>query len=116
MDWGKLASVDLSGCDHEFIQNKGKIKEFIGALCRVIGMKPVGEPVIKKFGEGSLEGYSAFQFIETSSITIHLDDKISDRAFIDIFSCKDFDAKKAEKFSRDFFNAKNSKLKVITRK
>ena len=116
MFWGKLASVNLYGCDHSLLQSKDGIRKYLVGLCKVIKMKRMGEPIIKKFGEGNLEGYSAMQFIETSSVTLHLDDKMGDRAFIDIFSCKDFSAKEAEKFSKDFFKAKKSKMKVFIRK
>ena len=81
---------------------------FITALCQEIGMKAYGEPMIEKFAEGHLEGYSVLQFIETSSITIHFDDKIGDRAFIDIFSCKYFDANQAKEFCRQYFEAKEA--------
>lgn len=79
-----------------------------------IDMKRFGEPKIQRFGDGPLEGYSAFQFIETSSITIHFDE-IENRAFIDVFSCKDFDENIVEEFSKKFFNAKKSKMKYFLR-
>ena len=66
-----------------------------------------GEPHIERFAEGELEGYSAMQFIETSSVTMHFDET-EDRAFIDIFSCKFFDHAQAEKFCKEFFEGKKS--------
>lgn len=114
MFWGKLASINLYDCDPNFIKDKKKIKDYIIDLCRIIDMKRHGEPMIERFAEGSLEGYSAMQFIETSSITVHFDET-ENRAFIDIFSCKDFDEKEAEKFSCDFFMAKKSKMKILIR-
>ncbi|MCL5730081.1 MAG: S-adenosylmethionine decarboxylase [Candidatus Pacearchaeota archaeon] len=115
MFWGKLASINLYNCDHNLIQDKRYIKKYILEVCKVIDMKRFGKPIIKKLGSGSLEGVSAFQFIETSSITMHFDDKIKNRAFIDIFSCKDFDEKKAEEFSKSFFGAEKSISKVMIR-
>lgn len=114
MFWGKLASINLYGCDSKFIKNKVKIGEYILGLCKVIDMKRHGKPMIERFAEGALEGYSAMQFIETSSITIHFDET-ENRAFIDIFSCKEFDEKKAEKFSGDFFKAEKSRMTVLIR-
>jgi len=114
MKWGKLVIIDLSGCNKEFIKDKSKIKEFIIKLCKIIDMKRFGPTRIKRFGTGKLEGYSAIQFLESSSITIHFDE-IKNRAFIDIFSCKNFDSKIAEKFSKDFFEAKRSKRKIFLR-
>ncbi|HCC22684.1 TPA: S-adenosylmethionine decarboxylase [Candidatus Falkowbacteria bacterium] len=113
--WGLIAVINLSGCDHRMIQSPTKIKLFVKQLCKRIKMVPYGPTMVKKFGTGSLEGYSALQFIETSSITLHFDDKGGDRAFIDIFSCKYFEATDALDFSREFFQAKKSKMKVIVR-
>ena len=111
--WGKLAVIDLRGCN-ERIKEKAEIKRFIQKLCIIIGMKRVGPTKVKRFGKGKLEGYSAFQFIETSSITCHLDET-KNRAFIDIFSCKDFDTKKAVDFSKRFFQAQETQSRSIIR-
>ncbi len=106
--WGLLASINLYGCNKEKITTPAIFKEFLAALTKEIDMKAHGEPMIEKFAEGHLEGYSVLQFIETSSITIHFDDKIGDRAFIDIFSCKYFDADKAKAFCQNYFEAKDA--------
>jgi len=108
--WGQLLSVDLRKCDNSFLTNPKKLKEFSKKICKEIGMVAFGEPIIKRFGEGSLEGYSMMQFIMTSSITVHLDE-IGSRAFIDIFSCKRFDVKKAKDFCKTFFKAKSISCK-----
>ncbi len=113
MGWGKLAVIDLYECNNK-IRNKKEIKKFIQKLCQLIKMKKVGPTRVKKFGKGNLKGYSAFQFIETSSITCHFDE-IQNRAFIDVFSCKNFNAQKANNFSKEFFDAKNTKLKLFIR-
>jgi len=114
MNWGKLAVIDLYGCNEKYIKDKSKIKEFVIKLCKVIDMKRFGSARIKRFGEGRLGGYSVMQFIQTSSITIHFDEQ-ENRAFIDIFSCKNFDSKVAEKFSKDFFKAEKSRKKILLR-
>ncbi|MEK7653040.1 MAG: S-adenosylmethionine decarboxylase [Patescibacteria group bacterium] len=113
--WGLLASIDLSGCDHKMIQSPKDIKNFVLALIKKIKMKAHGPMYLKKFGEKSLAGHSVMQFIETSSVTVHLDDKLGDRAFIDIFSCKFFNPNEAKKFAKTYFKAKKSRLKVLLR-
>jgi len=77
-------------------------------------MTRYGKAMIKRFGEGTLEGYSALQFIETSSVTMHFDE-VKNRAFIEIFSCKFFNPKRAEVFCRKFLQAKRSRLKHFLR-
>ncbi|MFA4872250.1 MAG: S-adenosylmethionine decarboxylase [Patescibacteria group bacterium] len=113
--WGMLASIDLAGCDHDLIQSPKAIKEFVKKLVRLLKMKAHGPTRVEKFAESSLEGYSAFQFIETSSITTHCDDKEGDRVFIDIFSCCFFEPDPAEKFCKNFFKGKKSKMKILFR-
>jgi len=115
MFWGKLASINLYECDSELIKNKRYIRKFVKELCKEINMKTYGKLLIKRFGKGKLNGISALQFIETSSITLHFDET-QNRAFIDIFSCKDFNENKSEKFSKNFFKAKSSSKKVLIRK
>ncbi len=114
MKWGTLASINLYKCDKEKIRNKKEIKSFITKLCKEINMKKFGSTKIKRFGKNKLKGYSAFQFIQTSSIIIHFDET-QNRAFIDIFSCKKFNEGKAEEFSKEFFKAKKSNRKVLNR-
>jgi hypothetical protein len=55
-----------------------------------IGMRAYGPLVLQRFGTGDLEGWSAMQFIETSTITVHADE-VARRCFVDIFSCQAFD-------------------------
>ena len=111
--WGNLAIINLYGCNNS-IKNKKKIKEFVALLTKEIKMNPVGKTQIKRFGAGKLKGYSAIQFIETSSITIHFDER-ENRAFIDIFSCMPFNEKKVATFSRKFFKAEKSTAKMMKR-
>lgn len=99
--WGMSASIDLRDCNPEQLTNPDLIKQFILELVASIGMKAHGKPRVEQFGDGDLQGYSALQFIETSSITFHGDDKTGNRAFIDIFSCKFFDPGAAETFCLD---------------
>ncbi len=112
--WGLVASIDLYECNREFISSATKIKQLIDELCARIGMKQYGAPLIQRFAEGTLEGYSAMQFIETSSITMHFDET-ENRAFIDIFSCKCFEPSDAERFCKEFLAATSSKVKYFFR-
>ncbi len=113
--FGQLCIIDLNGCDETLVRDGSGLKKFMIELCKVIEMKAFGKPFVKRFGKGNLKGYSGVQLIETSNIAVHLDE-FKNRVFIDIFSCKEFDSVKAEKFSINFFKAKNSTMKVIDRK
>lgn len=112
--WGKSVSIDLSECAHDRLINGELLKEFIAEVIKIVGMEAHGPCYVDRFGEGEIEGYSAMQFIKTSSITVHLDE-IGNRAFIDIFSCKHFEAAPAEKYAKKFFGAKSSKVVELER-
>ena len=66
-------------------------------------MKAYGPPVLEHFAEHIPEaaGYSLVQLIETSAITEHF------YAYIDIFSCKDFEAEPPVSVVRTAFRPKH---------
>ena len=112
--WGKSVAIDLHECDHNRVNSKELLESFVKEVIDVVNMQAHGQCHIDRFGEGELEGYSAIQFIETSSITVHLDE-VGNRAYIDIFSCKDFDANVALEFCQKYFGAKITKMTVLDR-
>ena len=113
--WGRSASVDLHHCDPELVKNPAAIKRFVKQLVKELKMKAVGPTLVKRFGHGQLRGYSMIQFIETSTITAHFDEK-GDRAFLDIFSCKKYAPKKVALFCKKYFKAKDYVLYVEERR
>lgn len=102
--WGVLLAISLHDCHPDKLDDPDLLQQFVSSLIKRIKMKPHGKCLIDRFGHGQLYGLSAMQFIETSTITVHID-KPGQRVFIDIFSCKDFDAKGARRFCQEFFQA-----------
>jgi S-adenosylmethionine/arginine decarboxylase-like enzyme len=88
--WGMLAAIDLHGADRARLADPDSIRRFVPTLVAAIGMRAHGPLMIDRFGDDELEGWSALQFIETSSITVHADE-VFGRCFIDVFSCRAFD-------------------------
>lgn len=113
--WGMTLSLDLDECDYYQITESELMKDFIKKLCDEIEMIQHGEPIIDNFAEGDLEEHSLMQFIETSSITAHFDDKKGHRAFIDIFSCQWFDTEKATAFCKKHLTAKTVEMSIMLR-
>jgi S-adenosylmethionine decarboxylase len=74
----------------------------VPTVIAAIGMRAHGPLMIDRFGDEELEGWSALQFIETSSITIHADE-VFGRCFIDVFSCRPFDADAAAAIAVEHF-------------
>ena len=99
-------SIDLVDCN-DHVTDPYVIKNFANGLCDVIDMTPYGDPQTPYFGENSeiTKGHSLLQFVETSSITGHFSDHYKS-AHIDIFSCKDFDEKKALKYCIKIFGGR----------
>jgi S-adenosylmethionine/arginine decarboxylase-like enzyme len=89
--WGMLAAIDLHGCQRRRLEDPNSIRVFVPDVIDAIGMRAYGPLRLERFGDGELEGWSAMQFIETSSITIHTDE-FTGRCFVDVFSCRAFDA------------------------
>ncbi len=112
--WGLSASIDLQNCDPDTIRSRNKIQAYVVALCDLIGMKRYGDCQIVHFGEGRVAGYSMTQLIETSLISGHFANA-TNRAYLDIFSCKGYDPAVVEAFSREFFGAASSASSVTLR-
>ena len=111
--WGQLAAVDLHGCDRERLADPDVIRRFVPALVDAIGMRAHGPLGLERFGDGELEGWSAMQFIETSSITLHADE-VGGRCFVDIFSCRPFAAAVAADVAVEHFGGRPT-LTVLRR-
>ena len=60
------------------------------------------------------KGSSAVQFILTSSIVIHTLDLL-EAVYINIFSCKKYDTELAERITKEWFGASESKTHFIER-
>ena len=104
--WGVASSIDIYDCDPETIRSAGKIKEFVKKLCDLIEMKRYGETMVVHFGEEErVAGFSMVQLIETSLISAHFAN-LTNTVYLDVFSCKPYDIKTVEKFSREFFKGK----------
>ena len=106
--WGKHLIIDMSAGDRERVQSARDIRHFVEALVETIGMKAYGAPVLERFVEHVPEaaGYPAVQLIETSAITGHFCDCSGD-AYIDTFSCKDFEAELAVAVVRAAFRSEH---------
>jgi len=112
--WGKSIAIDLYECDHAKLVDAAGLKIFIAELIKSVDMVAHGPCYVERFGSSDLLGYSAMQFIETSAITVHLDE-VGNRAFIDLFSCKPFEGKRPTEVAIKYFGAKSHKLTELER-
>ena len=82
--------------------------------CELYFWDDVGIPAKEKQNLPHTKGTSAVQFILTSNITIHTLDLLK-AAYINIFSCKQFDKEVAEKITKEWFAAKQCRTIFIER-
>ncbi|MFO7965277.1 MAG: S-adenosylmethionine decarboxylase [Desulfobacterales bacterium] len=108
--------MDLYGCDPAQIASEAAIRDYAVKLCKLLKMKPYGDPQTPYFGENQehTKGYSLLQFIETSSITGHFSEHTR-AAYINIFSCKWYDMAAAENFTKKHFGAGRVNSRFIVR-
>jgi len=95
--FGPHLTLDLSECDPRKLSDLSQIYDLLDELPDVIGMHKITPPYtfIYRPSENPSEwGVSGFVIIAESHISIHT---FPDRnaAFVDIFSCKQFDINKA---------------------
>lgn len=113
--YGLEIIVDIHDCNIEKFK-RSSLDEFFDTLCKISDMQKVGTP--KYWLETSniphLKGYSGIQFIKTSSILIHTLD-ILGSAYINFFSCKDFDGEIVLKFIENYFEAKKISHTILNR-
>lgn len=116
-DFGQELILNLYDCDLEKISDGEHIKKFVIKLCdEVIFMKRYGEALVPHFGHDNpiTSGYSLVQLIETSCVSAHFSE-YKKSVYLNIFSCKWFDPKKATKFSKKWFGAKRVTKKLLKR-
>ncbi len=114
--WGIASSIDIYGCTPETIRDADAIRRFVAELCDLIDMKRFGDTQVVHFGEDErVAGFSMVQLIETSLISAHFANQ-TNAVYLDVFSCKPYDAEAVEAFSKNFFGGKHSVLQVNLRR
>ena len=114
--YGAELLVDLHDCDLEGLVNKEKLTEFFVTLCEKIDMKRHGNPLFwEDYSDlPHLNGVSAMQFIETSTIVCHPLPMLNS-VYVNIFSCKEFDEQVALDYCINFWRAKKEVHNLVVR-
>jgi len=119
--YGKELILDIHNCD-ESTFNRRSLKKYFKELCTIIDMEPCklcwwddyGLPLNEQQTLPHTKGTSAIQFILTSNITVHTLELLKN-VYINIFSCKEFDEKLAENFTKEWFKGQVVKSTIIER-
>jgi len=119
--YGYELILDLHGCDVSTF-NRESLDGCFEKLCKAIKMEKceryfwddVGVPEEEQQTSPHTKGTSAVQFILTSTIVIHTLELLG-AAYINIFSCKPYDAGLAEQFTKEWFGATECRTHLIER-
>ncbi len=120
--YGLELILDLHGCNAGRFTRR-EIEQFCEELCQLIDMDrcdlhfwdDVGVPREEQQTHPKTKGTSAVQFILTSTIVIHTLDLMK-AAYVNIFSCKEFDTDEAAKFTAKWFGSTNWTANVVVRR
>jgi len=120
--FGPHLTLDLYECNKKKISDKKFIHSILDELPQFIGMHKISAPNVFDFQGNPLGnptafdqgGISAFVLIAESHISIHT---FVNQGYVsvDIFSCKMFEAKKAEEYLIKKFEAKGVEKHLIMR-
>ena len=121
-NYGYELILDCHECDISTF-NRKSLDSFFTDLCELIEMErcevhfwdDVGVPPEEQQTEPHTKGTSAVCFILTSTIVVHTLDLLK-AVYVNIFSCKDFDPKAAEEFTKKWFGAQVASAQFIDRK
>jgi S-adenosylmethionine/arginine decarboxylase-like enzyme len=103
--WGYHLILDVSDCNQD-VDNPSVVAAFLKEMVEVLKMVAVGEPLVHQFTDPRGRGTSGVQIITTSSLTFHSDD-VDWAAYIDVFSCKQFEPQVAIDLTVKYFEPKH---------
>jgi len=120
--YGQELILDLHGCDPNTFR-RHDIEQFCKELCVLIDMQrcdlyfwdDVGVSEDERQMDAKTKGTSAVQFILTSTIVIHTLDLMK-AAYVNIFSCKEFDTDEAANFTANWFGSRDWTANVVIRR
>ena len=115
-EFGQHLTIDASKCDIKKLMDYSLVYDILNKLPEKLGMTKMMLPhVVKWLDAGAtIDGISGFVMIAESHISIHTFPE-KKYAFIDIFSCKQFDAEGAVQLLINAFMAKKHTTKTIIR-
>jgi len=102
--WGYHLIIDACGCNDN-IKSGDALTAWVQELVELIDMVAYGKPMVEHFAKHDplKAGYTLVQMIETSAINGHFVD-LNGGAYIDIFSCKPFNARTVMEHFVEYFD------------
>lgn len=114
MRWGIHTILNLSSCRPATIRCPLTIQRFSDCVVKSIQMEQYGKTQINHFGKDDKLGFSFQTHLTTSHLCGHFAEE-SNAAFLDCFSCKEYDPALVEKIARAYFQPSVVERMVIDR-
>ncbi|MCD6421376.1 MAG: S-adenosylmethionine decarboxylase [Thaumarchaeota archaeon] len=100
MTWYHLM-LDLYGCSKDSLDDERLLRDVFDELSRLMDLRIIAGPVIVRYvgeeGSPSGEGLSGFMIVAESHVSIHTDIRTG-YASVDVYSCKEFDRERVERY------------------
>lgn len=108
--------IDGYGGDYQGLQDEALIYRFLDEYPSRIGMTKIAPPSVSRYVGGEPEdwGVSGFVLIAESHISIHTFPERGE-VWVDIFSCKEFDAGKALQEITSIFSLASTRVWMLER-
>ncbi len=113
---GRHLIIDAYEVDSGLLENKKKMKRLLDEMPGQLGMRIFRKPVIGEISSPQYPttGLSGFVILYESHISFHTWPEERYVA-IDVYSCRDFDAKEAVRYLKEYLGTKKLKVKSIIR-
>lgn len=114
--FGPHLTLDLRDCNPDKINDFDLVFDILNNLPEEIGMTKITQPYVFKYSGLIPEdkGITGFVVIAESHISIH-SFELKNYVFIDLFSCKPFNYKKAQEYLIEAFECKSPTVNVLMR-
>jgi S-adenosylmethionine/arginine decarboxylase-like enzyme len=115
--WGLLTCIDASYCCNIAINDKDIFQEFIDELLDTIEMIKIGDLNIVwcETNDPKKAGYSIYQLLQDSNVSIHFCPCDYNSAYVDIFSCKAYDPMIVLDLFKKYFSPQKTNMQIIER-
>lgn len=114
--YGPHLMLDLNGCNEAILDNLDACYSLLKNLPAMVGMTAVTQPYVFRYS-GPVpddQGITGVTIIAESHISLHTYPK-KQFAFVDVFSCKPFDTRRATDHIVQFFESKSPAVHIQER-
>lgn len=116
--WGWITMIDAAGCDPVAIGGPVIFHVFIDELLENLKMVRIGNLNIVwcDTNDPKKKGYSIYQLLQDSNVSAHFCPADRNAAYLDVFSCKEYDEARVEAVFRKYFRPTTFRMRTVERR